>query len=59
MGSELRGAAAPQEGGEVEDWTGWGLSDLAQRYARTPLPAGQTFADDPLRVLRCAPRPPC
>ncbi|KAL7424145.1 CCA tRNA nucleotidyltransferase, mitochondrial [Cryptotrichosporon argae] len=37
----------------VEDHTAHGLSDLAHRVARTPLPPRQTFFDDPLRVLRC------
>lgn len=37
---------------QVEDLTGHGLSDLAQGLVRTPLPAIQTFLDDPLRVLR-------
>ncbi|RUS26767.1 hypothetical protein BC938DRAFT_484135, partial [Jimgerdemannia flammicorona] len=30
-----------------------GLSDLAAGHVRTPLPAFDTFRDDPLRVLRC------
>jgi tRNA nucleotidyltransferase (CCA-adding enzyme) len=38
---------------QVEDYTGRGLSDLASKVARTPLPPKQTFEDDPLRVLRC------
>ncbi|KAJ3155721.1 CCA tRNA nucleotidyltransferase, mitochondrial [Geranomyces michiganensis] len=38
--------------GEVEDFLGTGLQDLADGYIRTPLPAMQTFIDDPLRVLR-------
>ena len=38
---------------EVEDFTGRGLDDLAQRIARTPLQPQQTFHDDPLRVVRC------
>lgn len=38
---------------QVEDYTGRGLEDLANRIARTPLPPLQTFHDDPLRVLRC------
>lgn len=37
---------------EIEDWTGRGLADLEERVARTPLPALQTFLDDPLRVFR-------
>jgi hypothetical protein len=36
----------------IEDWTGEGLQDLNDRVLRTPLPASQTFIDDPLRVLR-------
>lgn len=38
---------------KVEDHTGRGLDDLANKIARTPLPPIQTFHDDPLRVLRC------
>ncbi len=38
----------------VEDFTGTGLDDLAQHVLRTPLNPAQTFADDPLRVLRTA-----
>lgn len=34
----------------IEDLTGHGLDDLARRFIRTPLPALQTFLDDPLRV---------
>lgn len=38
----------------VEDWTERGLPDLLdQPLIRTPLPALQTFLDDPLRILRC------
>lgn len=37
---------------QVEDWTRHGLSDLRDRIARTPLAPGQTFIDDPLRMLR-------
>ena len=37
---------------QVEDLTGHGLADLAEGRIRTPLPAVQTFLDDPLRVLR-------
>ncbi|KAI9025600.1 hypothetical protein DFJ74DRAFT_664922 [Hyaloraphidium curvatum] len=37
---------------EIEDLTGKGLMDLAEGRIRTPLPAIQTFVDDPLRVLR-------
>ncbi|AGO13978.1 AaceriAGR118Wp [[Ashbya] aceris (nom. inval.)] len=38
--------------GVVEDFTGRGLTDLAAGVLRTPMPARQTFLDDPLRVLR-------
>ncbi|UPQ97822.1 mitochondrial CCA tRNA nucleotidyltransferase [Chloropicon primus] len=38
--------------GNVEDLTGKGLEDLRNKLIRTPLPALQTFTDDPLRVLR-------
>ncbi|WZN59876.1 mitochondrial CCA tRNA nucleotidyltransferase [Chloropicon roscoffensis] len=38
--------------GNVEDLTGRGLEDLRNKLIRTPLPALQTFMDDPLRVLR-------
>jgi tRNA nucleotidyltransferase/poly(A) polymerase len=38
--------------GTVEDWTGFGLNDLKNRIARTPLDPTTTFTDDPLRVLR-------
>ena len=38
----------------VEDWTQKGLGDLLDKpLIRTPLPALQTFLDDPLRILRC------
>ena len=37
---------------QVEDLTGSGLTDMANGILRTPLPAYQTFKDDPLRVLR-------
>lgn len=37
---------------KVEDFTGKGLEDLEQGILRTPLPAMQTFLDDPLRCLR-------
>ncbi|KAJ2083682.1 CCA tRNA nucleotidyltransferase, mitochondrial [Coemansia sp. RSA 988] len=36
----------------VEDFTGRGLADLQLGVVRTPLEPVQTFADDPLRVLR-------
>lgn len=38
---------------EIEDHTGKGLIDLQSGMIRTPLPAEQTFKDDPLRLLRC------
>ncbi|CAI2171978.1 5666_t:CDS:10 [Funneliformis geosporum] len=38
---------------EVEDFTNKGKSDMKERLIRTPLPAYETFKDDPLRVLRC------
>ncbi|KAI8917895.1 hypothetical protein DFJ77DRAFT_509402 [Powellomyces hirtus] len=37
---------------QVEDFLEKGLDDLSQGHVRTPLPALQTFIDDPLRVLR-------
>ncbi|KAJ3011415.1 CCA tRNA nucleotidyltransferase, mitochondrial, partial [Thoreauomyces humboldtii] len=37
---------------QIEDFLGKGLDDLARGHVRTPLPAQQTFIDDPLRVLR-------
>ncbi|KAL3233500.1 CCA tRNA nucleotidyltransferase, mitochondrial [Nakaseomyces bracarensis] len=37
---------------KVEDFTKRGLQDLNDGVLRTPLPARQTFLDDPLRVLR-------
>lgn len=36
----------------VEDFTGSGLRDMKGKTIRTPMPAYQTFKDDPLRVLR-------
>ena len=36
----------------MEDFTGLGLQDLAAGIIRTPLPPEETFADDPLRILR-------
>ena len=38
--------------GEVLDITGKGLADLAARLLRTPLPAFDTFMEDPLRAVR-------
>lgn len=38
--------------GSVEDFTGRGIEDMKQGIIRTPLPAKETFLDDPLRVLR-------
>ncbi|KXS16817.1 hypothetical protein M427DRAFT_97543, partial [Gonapodya prolifera JEL478] len=37
---------------KVEDFTGKGVRDLLRHHIETPLPALQTFLDDPLRVLR-------
>ncbi|KZV95619.1 hypothetical protein EXIGLDRAFT_610365 [Exidia glandulosa HHB12029] len=37
----------------VEDQTEKGIPDLKAGIIRTPLPARDTFLDDPLRVLRC------
>ena len=42
----------PMEQGEIEDFTGSGLSDLANGCLRTPLAPAQTLRDDPLRALR-------
>ncbi len=39
-------------GGTVLDPTGRGLADLAQRRIATPLSPQETFAEDPLRMLR-------
>lgn len=36
---------------KVEDFTN-GIPDLENRLLRTPQPAGQSFLDDPLRILR-------
>ena len=38
--------------GTVEDFTMRGVSDLHDRLVRTPLPAIETFREDPLRLLR-------
>ncbi|EPY50393.1 tRNA nucleotidyltransferase [Schizosaccharomyces cryophilus OY26] len=38
---------------QVEDFTEKGLSDLENKIIRTPLPADETFSDDPLRAVRC------
>ena len=36
----------------IEDWTGYGLNDLQNNIARTPLDSFETLSDDPLRALR-------
>ena len=36
----------------IEDFTGFGISDLKIGIVRTPLHPIQTFIDDPLRILR-------
>lgn len=36
----------------VEDFTMRGIDDLQARIVRTPLPALETFREDPLRILR-------
>ena len=36
----------------IEDYTLRGVDDLFNHLAKTPLPARQTFIDDPLRILR-------
>jgi poly(A) polymerase len=38
--------------GQVIDLTGKGLADLDAKLLRTPLPAAETFAEDPLRAVR-------
>jgi poly(A) polymerase len=38
--------------GTVLDPTGQGLADLAEGVLRTPLEPGETFSEDPLRMLR-------
>ena len=38
--------------GRLTDPTGLGLADLKVKLLRTPLDAGRTFRDDPLRMLR-------
>lgn len=38
--------------GELLDPLGLGMSDLAAKVLRTPLDPGETFEDDPLRILR-------
>jgi poly(A) polymerase len=38
--------------GLVIDLTGKGLPDIEARLLRTPLPAAETFAEDPLRAVR-------
>ncbi|MCJ1277533.1 CCA tRNA nucleotidyltransferase, mitochondrial [Puttea exsequens] len=40
------------ETSQLEDLTGRGLKDMQRRVLKTPLPALQTFKDDPLRMLR-------
>jgi len=45
-------AMAEDEDGNLIDLFG-GREDLAKGLLRTPLPAGQTMMDDPLRILRC------
>jgi len=40
--------------GRIGDPTGLGLDDLRQGVLRTPLPPGETFSEDPLRMLRAA-----
>ncbi|CAM9784732.1 unnamed protein product, partial [Chrysoparadoxa australica] len=38
--------------GKIEDFTGRGAKDLAERVVCTPLAPAETLLDDPLRVLR-------
>jgi len=38
--------------GEVEDWTGCGITDLQKGTVRTPLSPKETLTEDPLRVMR-------
>ena len=40
------------DSGEIEDFTGKGISDIKNKIVRTPLNPKITFMDDPLRVLR-------
>jgi len=37
---------------KIEDFTGYGLDDLKNKIARTPMDAEKTLLDDPLRILR-------
>jgi tRNA nucleotidyltransferase (CCA-adding enzyme) len=37
---------------KVEDFTQKGIQDMHAKVIRTPLPALETFMDDPLRVVR-------
>ncbi|CAG8533943.1 1046_t:CDS:10 [Diversispora eburnea] len=37
---------------EIEDFTKKGIPDLIKGIIRTPLPAYETFRDDPLRIIR-------
>lgn len=39
-------------GGPVVDLLGTGIADLEARVLRTPLDPGETFSDDPLRMVR-------
>jgi len=38
--------------GDVTDLLGLGLADIDAKLLRTPLPASETFAEDPLRAVR-------